>query len=61
VFGWERRLVPLIYKPEIPEKGRSYCFDISKAKRDFGWQPSYSYADVLRDFDREVQSGRFKA
>jgi UDP-glucose 4-epimerase len=60
VFGSERHPVPLVYKPEIPEKAKSYYFDISKAKRDFGWQPAYSYAEVLRDYDREVQSGRFK-
>jgi UDP-glucose 4-epimerase len=61
VFGSERQPVPLVYRPEIPEKDNSYYFDISKAKRDFGWEPAYSYADILRDYDREVQLGRFKS
>ena len=60
VFGSVQRPVPLVYRPEIPEKNKSYYFDISKAKSDFGWQPVYSYADILRDYDQEVQLGRFK-
>jgi len=60
VFGSAERPVPLVYRPEIPEKDKTYYFDISKAKRDFGWEPAYSYADIVRDYDREVQSGRFK-
>jgi UDP-glucose 4-epimerase len=60
VFGSEQRPVPLVYRPEIPEMSKSYYFDISKAKSDFGWKPAYSYADILRDYDQEVQLGRFK-
>jgi len=60
VFGSVTRPVHLVYRPEIPEKSKSYYFDIGKAKSDFGWKPAYSYADVLRDYDQEVQLGRFK-
>jgi len=60
VFGTQQRPVRLIYRPEIPEKNKSYYFDISKAMRDFGWEPRYTYAEVLKDYDSEVQSGRFK-
>ncbi len=61
VFGSKNRAVPVVYRPELPEKSKSYYFDISKAKRELGWEPAYSYADILVDYDREVQSGRFKA
>jgi UDP-glucose 4-epimerase len=60
IFGSDQRPVRLVYRPEIPEKEKTYYFDISKAKRDFDWEPIYSYADIVRDYDREVQAGRFK-
>jgi UDP-glucose 4-epimerase len=61
VFGSDEQPIPLVYRAEIPEKDKSYYFDISKAKRDFSWEPAYSYADIVRDYDLEVQSGRFKS
>jgi len=60
VFGSDRHPVSLVYRPDIPEKSKTYYFDISKARRELGWEPAYSYADIVRDYDREVQSGRFK-
>jgi UDP-glucose 4-epimerase len=60
VFGTSERPVPVVYRPEIAEKAKSYYFDIGKAKRDFGWQPAYDYASTLIDYDAEVRSGRFK-
>lgn len=60
VFGTVESPVPVIYRPEKPEKPKSYYFDIRKAKQDFGWEPTYDYARTLTDYDAEVQSGRFK-
>ncbi|MGD1276256.1 MAG: NAD(P)-dependent oxidoreductase [Tepidisphaeraceae bacterium] len=60
VFGTKDHPVPLVYRPELADKKKSYYFDISKAKQDFGWSPYYTYAQVLADYDKEVQSGRFK-
>jgi UDP-glucose 4-epimerase len=60
VFRSPNDPAPLVYRPEIQDKKKSYYFDISKAKRELGWKPAYSYADILRDYDKEVQSGRFK-
>lgn len=60
VFGTAEKPVPVVYRPEKPEKPKSYYFDISKAKQDFGWEPVYDYAGTLTDYDAEVQSGRFK-
>ncbi len=61
VFGTKDHPIPVIYRPELPEKNKSYYFDIGKAKRDFGWEPIYGYRDILVDYDKEVQSGRFKS
>ncbi|HYA41084.1 MAG TPA: NAD(P)-dependent oxidoreductase [Syntrophobacteraceae bacterium] len=61
VFGSEDNPVPVVYRPDLPEKSKSYYFDIGKAKRDFGWEPAYSYRDILVDYDAEVQSGRFRS
>ena len=60
VFGSDEQPITLVYRSEIPEKDKSYYFDISKAKQDFGWEPAFSYADILRDYDREVEAARFK-
>jgi UDP-glucose 4-epimerase len=59
VFSTAERPVRIVYRPDLPEKPRSYYFDISKAKSDFGWKPAFTFAEVLADYDREVQSGRF--
>ena len=61
VFSSKNHPVPVVYRPELPEKSKSYYFDIGKAKRDFGWEPAYTYKDILIDYDAEVQSGRFKS
>jgi len=60
VFGSPERPVSLVYRPEMTDKKKSYYFDISKAEHEMGWKPAYSYADILRDYDQEVQSGRFR-
>lgn len=61
VFGRDGVPLELIYRPELKEKDNSYYFDISKAARELGWAPKYSYEDVLRDYDEEVLLGRFRA
>lgn len=60
VFGTPERPVPIVYAPHKEDKKKSYYFDISKAKREFGWEPEYTFADILRDYDMEVSSGRFR-
>ncbi|MGO9371326.1 MAG: NAD-dependent epimerase/dehydratase family protein [Syntrophobacteraceae bacterium] len=61
VFSSKNHAIPIVYRQELPEKKKSYYFDIGNAKRDFGWEPVYSYRDILIDYDKEVQSGRFKS
>jgi UDP-glucose 4-epimerase len=60
VFGTPERPVPIVYASDKEDKKKSYYFDISKAKREFGWEPKYTFADILRDYDKEIASGRFR-
>jgi UDP-glucose 4-epimerase len=60
VFSTPENPVPVVYQPDKPEKPKDYYFDISKAKREFGWEPLYDYAAVLADYDAEVRSGRYR-
>ena len=47
------------YRPEKPNLIESYFYDIDKARRTMGWQPKYSFEDMLIDYRREMDSGRF--
>lgn len=50
----------LVRLPDKPNSVESYFYDIEKAKRFLGWQPQYSFADMLVDYQKELQSGRFE-
>jgi UDP-glucose 4-epimerase len=51
----------LIYRPDIEEVRKISCiFDISKAKRDLGWEPKYSYEEALADYKKEMERGYFE-
>lgn len=46
----------------VPDKANlieNYVYDIGKADRVLGWRPVYSFDDMLIDYRREMQSGRF--
>jgi len=61
VFSPPDKPSKLIYRPEIEEvEKRSYIFDITKAKKELGYSPRYSYEDAMRDYKKEMESGRFK-
>lgn len=48
----------LVYRPDVEEtRKRSYIFDISKARRDFGYSPKYSYENAMRDIKTEMERG----
>lgn len=47
------------YQPDKPNLIESYVYDIGKARRAFGWQPKYSFEDMLIDYRKEMDSGRF--
>jgi UDP-glucose 4-epimerase len=47
------------YQPEKRHYFESYVYDIAKARHILGWQPKYSFEDMLRDYRKERESGRF--
>lgn len=49
----------IIYRPELPNSVEPFLYDITKAKRDFGWAPRYSFGEMLKDYKAEMKSGRF--
>jgi UDP-glucose 4-epimerase len=49
----------IIYKPEKPNSIEPFLYDNSKAKKDLGWVPQYSFEDMLTDYKHEMESGRF--
>ncbi len=49
----------IIYRPDKPN-ARTYTMDISKAEKDLGYKPNYSYLDYLKDFKKEMELQRFK-
>ena len=56
VFSPKDNPSKLRYRPEIEEvRKRSYIFDISKAKRDFGYSPKYSYEGAMKDYKKEME------
>lgn len=48
----------IVYRPEKPSQN-SYLYDISKAVNDFGYEPEYSYIEMLQDMKREMSGHRF--
>ena len=58
VFSPDNNKSGIIYKPEIKNKSLSYSFDISKAKRDFGYCPEYAdFKKMMEDWKYETQRG----
>jgi UDP-glucose 4-epimerase len=50
----------IIYRPEKPNSIDPCVYDISKAQRELGWAPVYSFEDMLRDYRREMESGAWQ-
>lgn len=50
----------IVYRPDKQNNTPSYLFDMSKAKRDFGFVPEYTdYEQMMRDYKGELESGRW--
>ena len=46
------------YRPEKNDAPQ-YIFDISKTKKNLGYQPHYSYIEYLKDFKKEMLEQNF--
>lgn len=49
----------IIYLPEKPNSIDPCIYDISKAKRELKWEPKYSFEEMLTDYKKEMESGRW--
>jgi nucleoside-diphosphate-sugar epimerase len=50
----------LVLKREIPNNIESFVYDNSKAQKELGWKPEYSFKDMLKDYKKEMSSRRFE-
>lgn len=48
------------YRPNKANSIEPFLYDIAKAKRELGWSPQYSFEQMLLDYKKEMESGRFK-
>jgi UDP-glucose 4-epimerase len=58
VFAPKDRAPQIVYRPEKPNSVEACLYDISKAKRVLGWQPQYSFEDMLVDYKLEMERGK---
>lgn len=59
VFGGNKKS-RIVYRPDKKNNTPSFLFDMSKAKKDFGFVPEYiSYYDIMIDYKKELESGRW--
>lgn len=59
VFSPKDKVSPILFditKPNTTE----YIFDISKTKKNFGYEPKFTYIEYLKDFKRELEKETFK-
>ena len=59
VFSPPGRKSEIKYRPEIPHYFEPYVYDVRKAQEVLGWTPKFSFEDMLKDFRKERESGRF--
>jgi UDP-glucose 4-epimerase len=50
----------IIYRPKKPNGIESCAYNIDKARKDLDWMPLYSFRQMLVDYKKEMNSGRFK-
>ena len=60
VFCREKSRSKIIYRPEKPNSIESFLYDNTKAKEELGWSPKYSFEEMVVDYKKEMESGRFK-
>jgi len=56
---WGNGKPKIIMKPKKPNHIDSFQYDISKAKKDFGWKPKFDFEAMLLDYIKENDSNRY--
>lgn len=60
IFGNKENPPKIVYRPDKLNNTPSFLFDMEKARKDFGFVPKYkSYRDIMIDYKKELESGRF--
>lgn len=59
VFSSGEHTSSIVYRPDKLNSIKPFLYDISKAKKDLGWSPKYSFEQMLLDYKQEMKSGRF--
>jgi UDP-glucose 4-epimerase len=59
VFSPPNKKSKIVFCPEKPSI-EPYLYDVTKAKDDFGYQPRYSFKEMMIDYKKEMESERFK-
>ena len=49
----------IIERPEKENNIDNFLYDITKAKRELGWSPQYSFEDMLHDYIKEGDNNTF--
>ena len=57
VFG-DNKKSNIVFRPD-KSNAPQYIMDISNAKDELGYEPKYSYLDMLYDMKKEKELGRF--
>lgn len=57
VFGEKDKKSELIMRPDKPDAPQ-YIMDITPAVQELGYEPQYSYLDMLYDFKREMEKSK---
>lgn len=60
-FSSRNNISKIIYRPDLDLiENRSYIFDITKANKELGYIPIYTYEDAMNDYKKEMKSQRFR-
>jgi UDP-glucose 4-epimerase len=59
VFSSKEHPSKIVYRPEKPNSIDSCVYDISKARHELGWEPKYNFTDILIDYKKEMESGKW--
>ncbi len=60
IFSPRGRASKVTYRPDKANSIEPFLYNISKAKRDLGWAPKYSFEEMLVDYREEMGSKRFE-